>query len=334
MPDKELVFSVYGDYHRVYSRGIRIGTRINACPILPGMFLMTYVMMLTDDYLVFPADPGDVRADACPRRDDVTDDLVAEWLDACAEHGLISLYHAEGSRWGVFIDAPPKTTKNGKYGKRFPHPPASCAVWSEAKLQWSRPRADRDEPRAAGVPTVERPGVTKESKPSKESKQTNDNRTEQNRTDSAALPPPAATSEGDGKEAIGETVAELWFAQGVPRGQRSRFHAIVRDLLEINATVDGVRGRVKQAKKQWTGGTCTPEALIKHWTELGDRLPKRTDPAQAARDQVQKQRQREAEQAEAMTPEQKKAAFRQAREKTPTLRRVLEPSGPAGESEK
>jgi hypothetical protein len=65
---------------------------------------------------------------------------------------------------------------------------------------------------------------------------------------------------------------ELFHPSGVPRSQRSRFGAAVRDLEGLGADPDGIRRRFAKAQREWPDRTFGPEALVKHWDGLG---PKR-----------------------------------------------------------
>lgn len=136
--------SRWGDYHCIYEYGVQRGKRINLTPMEAVGWGFVYVYAITDDYLIFPADPEECLHAAAPRRRDMTAQQVSAWLDALEDSGLIVRYEDEqGERFGVFLNAPPKRTKNGKHAFRFPHPHASIAVWNNRLRQWKPSGASR-----------------------------------------------------------------------------------------------------------------------------------------------------------------------------------------------
>ena len=131
--------SKWGDHHAVYAWGVQHGRRINRCSMAARAWLLLHCMSITDDFLIFHADPRECLKRAAPEsamEGRVTQDQVDAWLDECEQQGLIARFQSEGETWACFLQAPPKKTKNGKHAKRFPHPPETVARWDPEGFQW------------------------------------------------------------------------------------------------------------------------------------------------------------------------------------------------------
>lgn len=150
----------------VYAWGVQRGKRINKVSIGASWWLLVAVPPITDDYHIFHAEPEECLHATSLRRRDISAQQVEQWLDELESIGLIARFDDDqGERFGVYLDAPPKRTKNGKLAQRFPHPPPSIAVWNRELRQWKRS------------------GASSKSSASKKSRKSTDNITEHNRTE-------------------------------------------------------------------------------------------------------------------------------------------------------
>jgi hypothetical protein len=152
--------SKWGDYHLIYAYGLQRGRRINRCSIEATGWLLLYCLAISDDYLIFPADPDECRLAAAPRRADLDLGLVLSWLDEVERHGLICRYQAEGETWAALMEAPPKRTKNGKRAARYPWPPADVATWDQDRHMWL-PAAVRAHEASGALSTTNRVGAVR-----------------------------------------------------------------------------------------------------------------------------------------------------------------------------
>ncbi len=78
---------------------------------------------------------------------------------------------------------------------------------------------------------------------------------------------------------VWDCVAEQFFPSGVTEGDRTRVGKIVRDLTAKKATPQAIVTRKAEAERSWSRA-CTPEALVKHWDQLGTK-PATTPPPSA-----------------------------------------------------
>jgi len=68
---------------------------------------------------------------------------------------------------------------------------------------------------------------------------------------------------------IWDTLCEVFY-QPTTKVERSNFGKIVRELTEVGATPDDIRQRMRQHQKAQNHWDMTPNALVTHWSELGN----------------------------------------------------------------
>lgn len=74
---------------------------------------------------------------------------------------------------------------------------------------------------------------------------------------------------------IWDTVVALWFPSGVT-GQETRVGLATKRFKGVGATPATLKARHAAYKEHWPGIDCTPEALFKHWDQVGGtQKPKR-----------------------------------------------------------
>jgi len=68
---------------------------------------------------------------------------------------------------------------------------------------------------------------------------------------------------------IWDALCEVFY-QPATKAERSNFGKIVRELTEVGATPDDIRQRMRQHQKAQNHWDMTPNALVTHWSELGN----------------------------------------------------------------
>lgn len=235
MTDQKDTFQLsrHGDYFTVYSGGIQLGRRINKCSLETAGFLMLHVLSVTDDFLVFPADPEDLLPAACPKRRALSPQEAERMLAEAESHGLIARYECDGETWGVFLNAPPKRTKNGKHASRFPHPDTSVAVWQKHDRKW----VTADSASASDASDLG------ESRKSRKSRSSNDNKAKQSKA-----------------------IAEQ------SRTKQSSMHACSAACVEVLQRLGVDTGMMSRRKPEnQPSPDVTPDEVIRNWLDINRR---------------------------------------------------------------
>lgn len=68
---------------------------------------------------------------------------------------------------------------------------------------------------------------------------------------------------------VWDTVVDIWFKDGVATSLRPKIGKIVRDFKDLGAEPDEIRKRYDNYRARWPDMACTPEGLVKHWSQFG-----------------------------------------------------------------